>query len=320
MSNLEEWYQEMKGRKWYLPTKEEQEAAPGDAQAGTTAPAGEEDSGTGAALEEGPAQESYLVTITGYHYHNSDTPGGSQGAQYVRDTLIANLRNMQVRLPRDDGQAEEMVSMEELGIRYPALIDPGRPVPVTERNPNVTAPRGGRGGYDDDDEHDEYQDEYEEEDEGEGIRRSVRPRQVVEPDEDAVTPEVSLLRFDLSGLPPYALLHEARLHLWVGSRSNDNPLTVRVYEVLRAWSEDEGTWWVARPGENWGEPGGSAAGSDRASVPLAELAANGQQEWISIDLMPLAQRWVDDVSSNQGVLLEGEVKTAVMTTSSHGLE
>jgi hypothetical protein len=114
-----------------------------------------------------------------------------------------------------------------------------------------------------------------------------------------------LLRFDLSSLPPDALMYEARLHLYIGSRSNDNPLTMRVYELLRPWLEDEATWWVARAGENWAEPGGAAAGSDRAALPLAELAANGQQEWISFDLTALAQQWVDDAGGNHGILLEG---------------
>ena len=99
----------------------------------------------------------------------------------------------------------------------------------------------------------------------------------------------SLVRFDLQSLPPNALLYEARLHVYVGSRSNSNPLTVRVYELLRPWSEEESTWWVSESGVNWQEPGGTAAGSDRSALPLTELSADGQQEWISVDITGLAQ-------------------------------
>ncbi|MDH7486925.1 MAG: DNRLRE domain-containing protein, partial [Anaerolineae bacterium] len=115
----------------------------------------------------------------------------------------------------------------------------------------------------------------------------------------------ALLRFDLSTLPPYALLYEARLYLYVGARSNPNPLTMRVYEVLRTWAENEATWWSAETGKNWAEPGCGAAGSDRAATPLAELPVNGEYEWISFDLTDLAQRWADDPASNRGLLLQG---------------
>jgi hypothetical protein len=114
----------------------------------------------------------------------------------------------------------------------------------------------------------------------------------------------ALLRFDLSSLPPNALLYEARLQVYIGSRSNDNPLTVRVYEMLRPWAEGEATWWVAASGQNWAEPGAVGNG-DRSAVALAELAANGRQEWISLDLTALAQQWVDQEGSNHGIQLEG---------------
>jgi len=120
-----------------------------------------------------------------------------------------------------------------------------------------------------------------------------------------------LLRFDLHLLPPNALLYDARLYLYIGSRSNPNPLTMRVYEVLHPWAEGEATWWVAEVGRNWEEPGCGAPGSDRAATPLAELPVNGQQEWISFELTALAQRWADDPNTNHGLLLQGGEERSV---------
>ena len=114
-----------------------------------------------------------------------------------------------------------------------------------------------------------------------------------------------LLRFDLSTLPADALVHESRLYVYMGSRSNENPLTMQVYQMLRPWVESEATWWLARSGENWAEPGGSAGGSDRAAEPLAEVQANVPQRWLGIDLTPLVQLWVDDPATNRGVQLLG---------------
>jgi hypothetical protein len=49
----------------------------------------------------------------------------NEGAEYVRKTLLKNLAEMKVKLPDENGQSHE-VSMAELGIRFPVLVDPKR--------------------------------------------------------------------------------------------------------------------------------------------------------------------------------------------------
>lgn len=123
---------------------------------------GGEESGGGEAAAPSSGDEGgdvWLVAVTGVHYHN----GGNlkrQGGQYVRDTLIKNMLEKKFKLPppvvlqefsdeeiaeaeegapprepasdaADTKQAppspetEEDVTMADLGVFYPVLVDPG---------------------------------------------------------------------------------------------------------------------------------------------------------------------------------------------------
>jgi type IV pilus assembly protein PilM len=69
----------------------------------------------------GPKGPGWIVKLEGYHYHND--AGDDSGAQFVRNTLINNLLNSKVELPDGEGGMEK-VSMQELGITYPVLVNP----------------------------------------------------------------------------------------------------------------------------------------------------------------------------------------------------
>ncbi len=90
----------------------------------------------GEAVEAGPSGEGWIVQLTGYHFHNSDinNPGNfdlnNEAGQFVRQTIIKNLREGSVMLPNSDGEMVE-VSMKDLGISYPVMVSNYRPVPVT---------------------------------------------------------------------------------------------------------------------------------------------------------------------------------------------
>ena len=83
----------------------------------------------------GPQGPGWIVSISGYHYHNLDRQ--NQGAEYVRHTLIESLRNAKVKLPSGEGGALESVPMSELGVSYPVLVDPKRVVTEELTDPNV---------------------------------------------------------------------------------------------------------------------------------------------------------------------------------------
>lgn len=88
-------------------------------------------------VSDGPSGEGYVIQLTGFHYHNRPTAGGIQGARYVRETLIRNLREGRVLLPKVDEQGVELVSMKDLGIGYPVLINPGKIYKVTIPRPGA---------------------------------------------------------------------------------------------------------------------------------------------------------------------------------------
>ncbi len=88
-------------------------------------------------VSDGPSGEGYVVQLTGYHYHNRPTAGGIQGARFVRETLIRNLRHGRVLLPKVGEEGVELVSMEELGIGYPVLVNPGKIYKVTVQKPGA---------------------------------------------------------------------------------------------------------------------------------------------------------------------------------------
>lgn len=60
----------------------------------------------------GPSGPGWVFQLTGYHYHNPLDEPGNQGADYVRNTLIANLEQ-----PEVNG-----VDVGRLGIGFPVLV------------------------------------------------------------------------------------------------------------------------------------------------------------------------------------------------------
>ncbi len=93
--------------------------------------------------QDGPTGPGWIVRVYGHHFHNNDRD--NQGAQYVRNTLIDNIKTLKVELPRGDKNGLETVSLEELGVTYPVLVNPLKIYPVEIVNPNAE-PEAGYGG------------------------------------------------------------------------------------------------------------------------------------------------------------------------------
>ena len=73
------------------------------------------------AASAGPKGPGWIVRISGYHYHNADRT--NYGAEFVRNTLIKQLRDGEVTLPTRGG-GEEKVKLKDLGITCPVLVNP----------------------------------------------------------------------------------------------------------------------------------------------------------------------------------------------------
>lgn len=102
------------------------------------------DESGGEGEDPGPTGDGWVIQLTGYHYHNSDidNPGefdlDNEAGQFVRRTLVKNLRESSVTLPDSNGNPVE-VSMKDLGISYPVMVSSYRPIAVTY-DPNAATP------------------------------------------------------------------------------------------------------------------------------------------------------------------------------------
>jgi hypothetical protein len=115
-------------------------------------------------------------------------------------------------------------------------------------------------------------------------------------------PVHSLLRFDLSGLPPGTQVQSAELDLYLHSNSGSADV-VEAHRVTRDWLEgtgapNSGASWNRYNGFSlWGTPGG-----DYDPQAAASFVASGTG-WKSLDLSDLAQAWVDGTYPNYGLIL-----------------
>lgn len=80
----------------------------------------------------GPTGPGRIVQLSGYHYHNSDNvEDAARGPEYVRRTILRNLKHGSVELPvslerqRGGNNGTEVVTLKQLGIYYPILMNPG---------------------------------------------------------------------------------------------------------------------------------------------------------------------------------------------------
>jgi hypothetical protein len=104
---------------------------------------------------------------------------------------------------------------------------------------------------------------------------------------------VTLVRFDLSSLPPDAVVDSASLRLYLASASGADPVSIATHAVTQAWNEigDDGVTWHNFPTV---APMGIHTDID------AEVAS--YKRWPATSY---AQAWIDDPTSNHGVMLRG---------------
>lgn len=105
----------------------------------------------------------------------------------------------------------------------------------------------------------------------------------------------TLLQFDLSGLPPTAIIQSASLELTAsGIKSPD---VVEAHRLLRDWTEDGVTWNSHDGTDLWNTPGGDY---DPTTVATFLADSTGRK---SMDITDLARAWVDGSLPNYGLIL-----------------
>ncbi|MGQ9585540.1 MAG: DNRLRE domain-containing protein, partial [Anaerolineae bacterium] len=131
----------------------------------------------------------------------------------------------------------------------------------------------------------------------------------------------ALIRFDVSQLPADATVVEAVLSVYVQYRSNGNWMWLEAYDVYRDWIAPEATWYQARSGANWGQPGCGDTATDRAVQPTDRTFMQSSDFWYHLNLTPLVQRWVQNPTTNRGVFLWADATGSVqydLTSSDSG--
>ncbi len=118
--------------------------------------------------------------------------------------------------------------------------------------------------------------------------------------------ERTLIKFDISRVPTSAIVTEATLHLFAWYRSQTFAVDARAYQVLRRWNQDDATWNAATASTFWGQPGCSAPGSDYDPDSSAMATLNYTNRYYSWDVTDMAQEWIANPLSNEGVIIVGE--------------
>ena len=116
---------------------------------------------------------------------------------------------------------------------------------------------------------------------------------------------VTLLKFDLSGVPSDVSVDSAVLELLVGHMRGTYGQSVTSYKVLRNWGEYEATWNVAKTGTNWGTAGCQNTTTDRSSTGSGTATeTEGVEGWLSFDVTSLVLDWLTTPTGNHGVVLK----------------
>ncbi len=113
----------------------------------------------------------------------------------------------------------------------------------------------------------------------------------------------TLIRFDISSIPPYAMVEQATLNLQVSNYGRYPPFIIcGAFPVSRTWHEAQATWNRAAIGQPWGLPGCNDILTDRSAIPVGVTTVT-MPGWYSWDVTSAAQRWVQDPGGNHGLLL-----------------
>jgi hypothetical protein len=113
---------------------------------------------------------------------------------------------------------------------------------------------------------------------------------------------VTLLKWDLSAIPPGSVVISATIQLHVTNASTEE---FELYRMIRDWSEVDATWSEADLGVPWEAPG--AAGPNDHGFSVRGVIQAGAAGPVKITLGPegvtAVQAWVDGPSVNYGFIL-----------------
>ena len=119
-----------------------------------------------------------------------------------------------------------------------------------------------------------------------------------------------LIKFDISSIPTSATVTEATLHLFAWYRNQVYAINTHAYQVKRHWDETEASWNQATSTNFWSQPGCNDPVHDHDATSVASAALSYTNQYYSWDLTQMAQQWVANPLSNEGVLIVPEGASA----------
>jgi dienelactone hydrolase len=117
---------------------------------------------------------------------------------------------------------------------------------------------------------------------------------------------VGLLKFDISGIPPEAVVKKAQLTLYLNAVSGPAPgnIDISLYSLLPRWVDSEATWELAAQDQAWATAGAQGAGEDYNPTPIDQGYAY-QSTFCTFNLKPIMRDWIAEGGANEGVLIAG---------------
>ena len=132
--------------------------------------------------------------------------------------------------------------------------------------------------------------------------------------------ESALLFWDLTSIPTQSIVESVDITLNVTNSSDES---YGIYEVKRAWNENEASWNEAGSGESWQEAGARGA-NDKGSSVLGTIS-NWDDGSRTVSLGPegiaVVQEWVNNPALNHGlIILDDEGASDGLDFSSNEVE
>ncbi len=125
----------------------------------------------------------------------------------------------------------------------------------------------------------------------------------------------ALIRFDVTAIPHYMEIIDARLDLFVGYRYPTQPAPVSFHHLLKPWNEATATWYTTGMGD-WSSHGAGSAGSDYEATAFASTTFPTVNGYHQIDVTAAVQRWVQSPIGNHGLIIFGNSPTDVRVWTS----
>jgi len=117
----------------------------------------------------------------------------------------------------------------------------------------------------------------------------------------------ALLRLEPPVIPAGSHIDSIQLQLNI---TNDTPLTYKIYEMKRDWSEDQATWNQAAAGVPW-QTAGAKGTEDRGAIlaSVGPLPVGIQRITLNEAGKDAVIRWANNPGSNHGFIIADEVST-----------